>query len=72
MIDLPDREDLADQVRVRRARRGPAAGQEECAAEDCLASCDASRTTSESEESPGLQQEGCLAAERGNRVAAIP
>ena len=29
MIDLPDREDLADQVRVRRTRRGPAAGQEE-------------------------------------------
>jgi hypothetical protein len=29
MIDLPDREDLADQVRVRRTGRGPAAGQEE-------------------------------------------
>ena len=28
MIDLPDREDLADHVRVRRTRRGPA-GQEE-------------------------------------------
>ena len=28
LIDLPDREDLADQVRVRRTRRGPA-GQEE-------------------------------------------